>query len=152
MRSARGARGDGERFFETRLRVRFPEVDSYLVVWHGHYVGWFEIGRNALADAFGAGTRALHEAGYLLPVISVKIDYRHPAELDDDVTIRTRLREPRGALFVCDYEAVRTRDGVLLAQGESRQVVLNRDRDLLVTLPKLLKEVAARIREFHLGG
>lgn len=143
---------DGERYFETRVEVRFPEVDSYLVVWHGHYVGWFEIGRNALAEAFGAGTRSLQDAGYLLPVIGLRIQYKHPAELGDAITIRTRLREPRAAMFVCDYQAVRERDGKLLAEAESKQVVLNRDRELLVTLPRLLREVAVRIREFHRGA
>ena len=140
-----------ERFFESRVRVRFHEVDSYDVVWHGHYVAWLEVGRNELAEAFGAGSGRLEAAGYLLPVIGLRLDYKRPALLDDRVVVRTRLREPRGALFVCDYEVVRDEDGTVLARAETRQVVLNRDRDLLVTLPARLREAAERIRRFHRG-
>ena len=38
---------------ESRLKVRFCEVDSYQMVWHGHYITWFEVGRNELASRFG---------------------------------------------------------------------------------------------------
>ena len=41
------------RVFTTSFDVRFPEVDSYGVVWHGHYVQYFEVARNALCAAFG---------------------------------------------------------------------------------------------------
>ena len=139
-----------ERFHETRLTVRFVEVDSYQVVWHGHYVNWLEVARNDLASAFGVGPAQLAEPGYLLPVIGLRLDYKRPARLGDDVVIRCRLREPRAALFHCDYE-VTDENGTLLARGETRQVVLNRDRELLVTLPRMLREAAERIRRYHLG-
>ena len=40
------------KFHETRLKVRFTEVDLYEVVWHGHYLNWFEVSRNELARQF----------------------------------------------------------------------------------------------------
>jgi acyl-CoA thioesterase FadM len=40
------------KYHETRVKVRFTEVDLYHVVWHGHYLNWFEVSRNELARRF----------------------------------------------------------------------------------------------------
>jgi acyl-CoA thioester hydrolase len=143
---------DGERFHETRIPVRFHEVDSYGVVWHGHYASWLEAGRNDLAAAFGAGIVDMQPHGYLLPVVSMEIRYKRPALLGDVVVVATRLRAPRGAWLTFDYRVARGSDGTLLATARTRQVVLNRDRDLLVTLPSVLRDAVARIRAFHRGA
>ena len=44
------------KYHETSLQVRFYEVDAYGVVWHGHYVGWFETGRNDLTQQIPDGS------------------------------------------------------------------------------------------------
>ena len=36
----------------TPLRVRFSEVDSMRVVWHGEYVRYFEDGREAFGEQY----------------------------------------------------------------------------------------------------
>ena len=43
---------------KTSLRVRFSEVDSMQIVWHGEYVRYFEDGREAFGREF-AGPRKL---------------------------------------------------------------------------------------------
>ena len=35
------------------IPIRFSEVDSLHVVWHGHYVKYFEDGREAFGKDFG---------------------------------------------------------------------------------------------------
>ncbi len=40
------------KYDETEIRVRFNEVDSWGMVWHGHYIAWFEVGRMALLGKF----------------------------------------------------------------------------------------------------
>ena len=37
---------------KTSLRVRFSEVDSMQIVWHGEYVRYFEDGREAFGREF----------------------------------------------------------------------------------------------------
>ncbi|MFN7975324.1 MAG: thioesterase family protein [Acidobacteriota bacterium] len=140
-----------ERFHETRIDVRFHEVDSYDVVWHGHYVAWLEVARGELARAFGIAHERLAERGYMIPIVSLRLDYKAPARQGDAVVVGARLREPRTAMLELDYE-VRHSGGQLLATAESRQVVLNGSGELLVTLPSVVKEAVARIRAFHAGG
>ena len=38
---------------KTSLRVRFNEVDTLHIVWHGHYVNYFEEARRAFGRRFG---------------------------------------------------------------------------------------------------
>lgn len=150
MARVRGA-DDRERFHELRIPVRFHEVDSYGVVWHGHYVAWLEAGRNALAAAFGMDIVDLSRRGYLLPVVSLQLDYRRPAVLGDEIIVETRLQEPRGAWFTFDGRVRQAGEGVLLATASVRLVILNAERELLVTLPALLRDAAEGIRKFHRG-
>jgi acyl-CoA thioester hydrolase len=49
------------KYHETSVQVRFYEVDAYGVVWHGHYAGWFEAGRNDLTQRFQMGPLQLKE-------------------------------------------------------------------------------------------
>ena len=39
-------------YHETKIKVRFNEIDAYQVAWHGHYVASLEVGRNELAGQF----------------------------------------------------------------------------------------------------
>ncbi len=77
------------RYHETEITVRFNEVDAYRVAWHGHYVAWMEIGRNALAGMFGLDAEQLEQLGYLGPVVSLEVKYLRPARFKDVITVRT---------------------------------------------------------------
>jgi acyl-CoA thioester hydrolase len=48
-------RGAPRAFIEDRtaVLVRFNEVDALHIVWHGHYVNYFEEGRRALGRRLG---------------------------------------------------------------------------------------------------
>ena len=37
----------------TLVEVRFREVDSYGVAWHGHFIDWLEVARHRFAAHFG---------------------------------------------------------------------------------------------------
>lgn len=77
---------------DTSITVRFNEVDSYRVAWHGHYVAWMEVGRNELAARFGLAADQLVEAGYLGPVVSLEMKYLRPARFNERLTVRTTVR------------------------------------------------------------
>lgn len=51
------------------IRVRFSEVDSMQVVWHGEYVRYFEDGREAFGRKYpGIGYLDIYGAGYTAPI------------------------------------------------------------------------------------
>ncbi len=110
-----------ERTVEHSIRVRYAETDRMGIVYHAHYLVWFEIGRTEFCRAAGIPYRKMEEEGILIPVTGVDCTYRRAARYDDDVTIRTRVGEvgSRGLTFF--YEVVGP-DGTLLAEGSTRHV------------------------------
>jgi acyl-CoA thioester hydrolase len=111
---------------ETRLRVRYAETDQAGVVYHSNYLVWFEIGRVELCRDYGFNYRDMEtEADAYLPVIEASVKYRYPARYDDEVVVRTRVIELRSRLIGFAYEVLRASDGTLLAEGETRHIVMN---------------------------
>jgi len=127
-------------FHETEVRVRFYEADMWAMGWHGHYVGWFEVGRIELARMFDLMPTHFTELGYVAPIINLNIDYKVMARFDDVVTIRTAVQVPTKAALTFAYEAVRKSDGKLLAKGETTQVLLNDKGELVYIMPEALKD------------
>lgn len=111
----------GVRVIETPLRVRYSETDRMGVVYHGHYIVWFEVGRTDYCRAAGMPYREMEDSGLLILVTSVECRYRRPARYDDAVRVRSRLTElaSRGLSF--GYEIVDAEDR-LLAEGSTRHV------------------------------
>jgi acyl-CoA thioester hydrolase len=109
------------RIVETTLRVRYSETDSMGVVYHGHYIAWFEVGRTEYCRAAGVPYRQLEDAGLLILVTAVECRYRRSARYDDEVRVATSLSElaSRGLAFA--YE-VFDGEGRRLSDGSTRHV------------------------------
>lgn len=127
------------RYHETPVQVRFNEVDAYGVVWHGHYVAWMEIGRNALAGRFGMDAAQLAELGFLGPVVGLELKYLSPARFKDEVRIRTSLRPTEAATLVFLSEIVAA-DGRRLATGVTTHALTDMNGILQFKLPDALSE------------
>jgi acyl-CoA thioester hydrolase len=109
------------RAVETSLRVRYAETDRMGVVYHGHYIVWFEIGRTEYCRAAGMPYRVVEDSGLLILVTGVECKYRRSARYDDAVRVKSRMTElgSRGLSF--GYEVV-DEEGRLLAEGTTRHV------------------------------
>ena len=92
---------------ETRLRVRYGEVDRMGVVYHGHYLVYFEMGRTELLRSLGATYRAVEEEGTLLFVVETGLRFHRPARYDELLTVRTQLVQIRGVRLRFEYEVRR---------------------------------------------
>ena len=128
------------KFDETELKVRFNEVDSWGIVWHGHYVAWFEVGRMALLGKFHLLPQDFTQMGYLAPVVDLKCAFKEPARLNDEVLIRTTILKPTKAALTFQFQILRKNDGKLLASGEETQVLLTLDGRMLYIIPQDLRE------------
>ncbi len=92
---------------KTSVRVRYGEVDRMGVVYHGHYLVYFELGRTALLRACGVTYRDVEDAGTLLVVVDTRVKYERPARYDDLLTVKTRLVEVRRVRLRFEYELSR---------------------------------------------
>jgi len=109
---------------EVRLRVRYAETDQMGVVYHSNYFIWFEVGRVELLRQLGFSYREMEkEEGCYIAVADARCRYKAPAKYDDEIIIRTRMKNVRESLVHFGYEAVRANDNVLLAEGETTHLV-----------------------------
>ena len=113
---------------EVKIRVRYAETDQMGVVYHGNHFVWFEVGRVELLRQLGFSYREMEENdGCCIAVVEARCRYKAPVRYDDEVLIRTRLKNVRESLVQFAYELVRESDGVLLAEGETTHVVTDRE-------------------------
>lgn len=112
------------RAFEVRLRVRYAETDQMGVVYHANHFIWFEVGRVELFRQLGFSYREMEEHDdCFIAVVDARCRYKAPARYDDEVIVRTHLKNVRESLIHFGYELVRVCDAILLAEGETTHVV-----------------------------
>jgi acyl-CoA thioester hydrolase len=104
---------------ETTVRVRYPEVDRMGVVYHAHYLVYFEQGRTEFLRASGRSYREVEETGVLLVVADAGLKFLRPARYDDVLVVRTRLASASGVRLRFEYEVFRPADDLLLATGHT---------------------------------
>jgi len=111
---------------EARLRVRYAETDQMGVVYHANYIVWFEVGRVELLRQLGFRYRDMErDQDCHIAVVDVRCRYKAPAQYDDEILVRTELKNVRESLLHFAYEVVRADDGTLLAEGETTHIVVN---------------------------
>jgi len=109
---------------ESRLRVRYAETDRMGVVYHSNYFIWFEIGRVELMRQLGFAYRDIEQQdGCYIAVVDARCRYKAPARYDDEIVVRTHLKNVRESLIHFGYQVVRESDGTLLAEGETTHIV-----------------------------
>lgn len=109
---------------ETQVRVRYAETDQMGVVYHSNYFIWFEVGRVELLRHLGFSYREMEQEDQcFIAVVDARCRYKAPARYDDEIMIRTHLKNVRESVIHFGYEAVRVGDGTLLAEGETTHIV-----------------------------
>ena len=116
------------RVSETTVRVRYAETDQMGVVYHANYLVWFEVGRVEFLRQLGFSYKEMEQQdGCCIAVVDARCRYKAPARYDDEIIIRTHLKNVRESLVHFGYELFRSSDGLLLAEGETTHVVIDRE-------------------------
>lgn len=111
---------------ETRLRVRYAETDKMGVVYHSNFVIWFEVGRVELLRQLGFQYSDMEaEDDCHIPVVDLRVRYKSPAQYDDEIVVRTQIKNVRSSLLHFSYEILREADRALLATGETMHIIVN---------------------------
>lgn len=109
---------------ETRIRVRYAETDQMGIVYHSNHFIWFEVGRVELMRQLGFTYKEMErEDGCFIAVVDARCRYKAPVLYDDEVVVRTWLKNVRDKLIHFGYELLRAGSGELLAEGETTHIV-----------------------------
>ena len=125
---------------EISIRVRYAETDRMGLLHHANYLVYFEQGRTELLRGQGLSYRDIEDQGFFLVITRVQIRYKSPARYDDLVTLRTTVQRTTHVKIEHRYEL--TRDGVLLAAGDTTLACVDRDGKVQA-LPPYLRIVDA---------
>ncbi|MBN2761646.1 MAG: acyl-CoA thioesterase, partial [Bacteroidales bacterium] len=120
---------------KTLIRVRFSEVDSMGVVWHGNYIKYFEDGREEFGNKYGINYLDFRNRGILIPIVKIVCDYKKPLIYGDTALVETKFIDCEAAKIQYDYTLFKYKTHEIVATGSSLQVFLNLNRELLLDFP-----------------
>lgn len=118
------------------ITVRFGEVDSMAIVWHGNYLKYFEDGRESFGAKYNLGYLDVYKYNIMIPIVKVSCDYKKPLVYGDEAIIETRFVNSEAAKIQFCYSVYRKSDLELMATGSSMQVFLTPEKELLLTAPE----------------
>ena len=117
------------------VKIRFGEVDSMQIVWHGNYLKYFEDAREAFGNRYGLGYLDVYKHGVMIPIVKVTCDYKKPLKYGETAIVEALFANSEAAKIVFTYKIFRKADMDLVATGSSIQVFLTPEGELLLTAP-----------------
>ena len=115
--------------------VRFSEVDSMHIVWHGNYVKYMEEGREDFGRKYGISYMQIRDQGFMAPLVRINCDFKKTLTYEDKVIVETRFIDNDAAKITYSFLIYRASDHEVVATGESVQVFLDMNRELVLTVP-----------------
>lgn len=124
-----------------KFDIRFSEVDSMHVVWHGNYVIYFEDAREEFGRKYGLDYLTMYGKGYYEPLVDLSFKFKRPLVYGMKPEITIYYRPTEAAKIVFDYEIRDTETGEIVVTGHSVQVFMDKDNyQLVLTNPEFYTE------------
>jgi acyl-CoA thioester hydrolase len=129
--------------------VRFQEVDSLRIVWHGNYASYFEDGRTAFGDEYAISYTDILDAGLIAPVVHLSCDYIKPATFGQRLKIKTSFYKRESPKLEFHYEIADEETGDLLTTGMTVQVLMDPQKKLIMTMPQFLRDFYSKWHNYE---
>ncbi len=111
------------------------------VVYHSHYLDYFEAARTEALRRLGVSYRSIEEEGVTMPVVEVSLRYHRPARYDDELEILARFPDPPGVTIKVDYEVRRRDEPELLVTGRVVLCFLDAERGRPIRVPDRIRRL-----------
>ena len=122
-------------------RVRFRECDPMGVVYHAHFIDWFEYARTEALREIGLPYKEIQDSCTSLPVVDLSVKYHKSAYYDDLLVVETMPSlSSSGLKLTCDYTVRRQGDDQILATGHVTLCFLQEGRLRPVPAPQAIQE------------
>ena len=138
-------RSQGVLHVDTEVLVPFFDVDSMLVVWHGHYVKYLEVARCALLDHLGHNYVQMQDSGYAWPVIDLQLRYMRGATFGQRLKVRASLVEWENRLKI-NYLISDAVTGERMTRASSVQVAVHiASREMQLASPQVMLDAVQKV-------
>lgn len=112
----------------TVFTVRYAETDQMGIVHHSVYPIWFEVGRTEFIKKIGISYSEIEQKGLLLPLIGLDCNYKSFAQYDDEIIVKTFLKEMTPVRMTFGYQVFRNNDfSKVITTGETMHVWTNKN-------------------------
>jgi len=88
----------------TKIRVRYGETDQMGYMYYGNYAQYYEVGRVEMLRSLGMSYSSMEAEGIMMPVLELKCKYIKPALYDQEITVKTIIKELPGIRIYFEYE------------------------------------------------
>ena len=123
--------------FETE--VKFSEADPLGIVWHGHFIRYFEDGREAFGKEYGLKYLDFYRNNIVVPIINVNCDYKRILRYGHRIIIKTTYKDTAAAKLLFDYTIHDIATGEKVASGNSTQVFMDKaSLELMLITPQFM--------------
>ncbi|EIC13707.1 acyl-CoA thioesterase [Kingella kingae] len=127
------------------LDVPFFDVDSLFIVWHGHYVKYFEMARCAFLAEIQHDYNVMRETGFAYPIVKLDVKYIKPATFGQKIRVEMAVVEFESCLKV-NYTITDVKTGTKLTKASTTQVAVRIDNgEMQFQTPDVFQ---AAIRQF----
>jgi acyl-CoA thioester hydrolase len=129
------------------LVAQFYDVDPMNVVWHGHYLRFFEEGRGALLTLLDYNYEQMQASGYLWPVVDFRIKYIRPIKLHQKFSVEAGLVEYENRLKI-EYQLQDVNTLEILTKAHSIQVAVQAcNQEMLYASPEIFLVKVRKVLE-----
>ena len=111
---------------EVQIRVRYAETDQMGIVYYANYLIWFEVARTEYLLNQGLDYREVEKEGLFMAVVEAHCVYKAPARYGDAIVIDAEATDIKNTSFKFQYKIFRKKDRVLLAQGSTTHVLIDK--------------------------
>jgi len=123
---------------EYKKRIRYGETDQMGYLYYGNYAMLFEIGRVEALRSIGVSYKELEEKHrVMMPVLSLESRYLGPAKYDEEIIIRTILKQLPSKMIHFYHEIV-GEQGKVIHKGEVKLFFVDMETNKRVSTPKHL--------------
>ena len=124
----------------TIIKVPFHDVDGMHIVWHGHYLKYFELARCELLDLLDYNYMQMEASGFMWPVIDSQLKYIKPAKFEMDIKVTAILVEYEFRLKI-KYLIENAKTGERLNKGHTCHVAVNiKSGEMQLNSPPVLRQ------------
>jgi len=119
------------------FRVMYADTDQMGTVHHSNYAKYYEAARWELFRSIGISYDSVEEAGYLLPVVSMKFKFLKTTKYDAQLTVKTTLTTIKGVRIWFTYKLYNELNE-LINQAETELAFVLRDNWKPCAAPEFL--------------
>lgn len=129
------------RTVETTERVRWNDSDPFGIIYYGAYVRLFQVGEEELFRAAGLPFKELRLGrGVWIPRKALEAEFHSPAELDEEVVIRSWFARVGRTAITIRFDVHRAEDMVQRASGALTVVSVHKESMTPQPLPDDVRE------------